>query len=77
VRGYLEVVAKKDFVVGMQVWNFADFAAVQGINRMGGLNLKGVFTRMRSRSWWHRSCVSSGRSRPLVKRLLKNMCPEP
>src|SRR6266545_3043155 len=44
IRGYLEVAAKKDFVVGMQVWNFADFAAVQGINRVGGLNLKGVFT---------------------------------
>ncbi len=48
IRGYLEVAAKKDFVVGMQVWNFADFAAVQGINRVGGLNLKGVFTRARA-----------------------------
>ena len=48
IRGYLEVAAKKDFVVGMQVWNFADFAAVQGINRVGGLNLKGVFTRTRT-----------------------------
>ncbi len=47
IRGYLEVAAKKDFVVGMQVWNFADFAAVQGINRVGGLNLKGIFTRTR------------------------------
>ncbi len=48
IRGYLDVAAKKDFVVGMQVWNFADFAAVQGINRVGGLNLKGVFTRARA-----------------------------
>ncbi len=47
IRGYLEAAAKRDFVVGMQVWNFADFAAVQGINRVGGLNLKGIFTRTR------------------------------
>jgi beta-glucuronidase len=47
IRGYLEVAARKDFVAGMQVWNFADFAAVQGIMRVGGMNLKGVFTRAR------------------------------
>ncbi len=47
VRGYIEVAARKEFVVGMQVWNFADFAAVQGTNRVGGMNLKGVFTRAR------------------------------
>ena len=32
----------------MQVWNFADFAAVQSIMRVGGLNMKGVFTRARA-----------------------------
>ncbi|MCC6166896.1 MAG: hypothetical protein IT329_06675 [Caldilineaceae bacterium] len=32
----------------MQVWNFADFAAVQGVMRVGGLNMKGVFTRART-----------------------------
>ena len=47
IRGYLEVAAKKPFVAGMQVWNFADFAAVQSISRVGGMNLKGVFTRAR------------------------------
>jgi beta-glucuronidase len=47
IRGYLNVAARKDFVAGMQVWNFADFAAVQGVMRVGGLNLKGVFTRTR------------------------------
>jgi len=31
------VAARKDYVAGMQVWNFADFAAVQGIMRVGGL----------------------------------------
>ena len=48
IRGYLEVAARKPFVAGMQVWNFADFAAVQGTMRVGGLNLKGVFTRNRT-----------------------------
>jgi beta-glucuronidase len=47
IRGYLEVAARKEFVAGMQVWNFADFAAVQSIMRVGGMNMKGVFTRTR------------------------------
>jgi beta-glucuronidase len=47
IRGYLELAADRDFVAGMQVWNFADFAAVQGTSRVGGLNLKGIFTRTR------------------------------
>jgi hypothetical protein len=48
LRGYLEVAARKDFVIGMHVWNFADFQAVQSIQRVGGMNLKGVFTRTRT-----------------------------
>ena len=48
IRGYLEVAARKDYVAGMQVWNFADFAAVQGTGRVGGINMKGVFTRTRT-----------------------------
>ena len=47
IRFHLEVAAARDFVAGMQVWNFADFAAVQSIARVGGLNMKGVFTRTR------------------------------
>ncbi len=47
VRGYLDVAARKEYVIGMQVWNLADFAAVQGTGRVGGMNLKGVFTRAR------------------------------
>lgn len=47
VRGHLEVAARKDFVVGMQVWHYADFAAVQSTMRVGGLNMKGIFTRTR------------------------------
>jgi beta-glucuronidase len=48
IRMHLEVAAARDFVAGMQVWNFADFAAVQSIARVGGLNMKGVFTRIRT-----------------------------
>ncbi len=47
IRMYLETAAARDYVAGMQVWNFADFAAVQSIMRVGGLNMKGVFTRTR------------------------------
>ncbi|MDQ3865132.1 MAG: beta-galactosidase, partial [Actinomycetota bacterium] len=47
IRGHLEVAARKDFVAGMQVWNFADFAAVQSTMRVSGMNMKGVFTRTR------------------------------
>ena len=38
IRGHLEVAARKPFVAGMQVWNFADFAAVQSIARVAGCN---------------------------------------
>ncbi len=63
MRGHLEVATRKKYVAGMQVWNFADFAAVQSIMRVGGLNMKGVFTRIRTpkmaahvlREFWARS----------------------
>ena len=48
IRVHLEVAARKHFVAGMQMWNFADFAAVQSTRRVGGLNMKGVFTRTRT-----------------------------
>jgi len=48
MRGHLTVAARKDYIAGMQLWNFADFAAVQSIMRVGGLNMKGVFTRTRT-----------------------------
>ncbi len=47
IRFHLEAAAEREFVVGMQVWNFADFAAVQSLMRVGGINHKGVFTRTR------------------------------
>ena len=40
-------IALKDYVAGMHIWNFADFKTGQGTRRVGGLNLKGVFTRDR------------------------------
>lgn len=48
IRFHLEVAEAREFVAGMQVWNFADFAAVQSIARVGGLNHKGIFTRIRT-----------------------------
>ncbi len=48
IRFHLEEAAAREFVAGMQVWNFADFAAVQSIMRVGGLNHKGIFTRVRT-----------------------------
>ena len=47
VRGYLDIAATRDYVAGMQMWNFADFAAVQATMRVGGMNYKGAFTRTR------------------------------
>ena len=48
IRGISKSRRAKTIVAGMQVWNFADFAAVQSIMRVGGLNMKGVFTRTRT-----------------------------
>lgn len=43
---YHRVFDSYDFVVGEQIWNFADFQTVEGKNRVNG-NKKGVFTRNR------------------------------
>ena len=48
IRFHLEVADAREFVAGMQVWNFADFAAVQSLMRVGGINHKGIFTRIRT-----------------------------
>jgi beta-glucuronidase len=47
LRTYLDLVATKDYVAGMHVWNLADFRTSQGILRPGTMNHKGVFTRER------------------------------
>ncbi len=48
IKGHLKIAAQKDYIAGMQIWNFADFAAVQSVMRVGGINMKGVFTRTRT-----------------------------
>ena len=47
LRAYLDVADARDFIIGMHVWNFADFKTGQAVRRPGGMNLKGVFTRDR------------------------------
>ncbi len=47
IRRYLDVAAARPFMVGMHVWNFADFKTGQGTMRAAGMNFKGVFTRDR------------------------------
>jgi beta-glucuronidase len=44
---YVEVLNSKPYVVGQHVWNLCDFKTGQAVHRMGGMNLKGVFTRDR------------------------------
>ena len=44
---YLQVLDSKPFVVGQHVWNLCDFKTSQAVFRVGGMNLKGVFTRDR------------------------------
>ena len=48
LKTYLDVAATKDYVVGLHVWNLADFRTSQGVLRPGTMNHKGVFTRDRS-----------------------------
>lgn len=47
LRRYLDVMARKPFVVGAHVWAFADFKTGQNVSRAIALNHKGVFTRDR------------------------------
>ncbi len=56
-----EITDRYDYFIGEQVWNFADFATIQGIIRVVG-NKKGIFTRDRQpklaahyfKKRWHR-----------------------
>jgi len=47
LRRYLDVAVRRPFVIGLHVWNFADFKTGQSTARVGGMNRKGVFTRDR------------------------------
>jgi beta-glucuronidase len=68
LRRYLDVAARRPFVAGMHVWNFADFKTGQGTSRAGGMNFKGAFTRDRRpkmaahflRSRWAAKAPSTG-----------------
>lgn len=46
LRKYIETLTKKNYVVGLHIWNFADFRTPQNPGRTI-LNRKGVFTRDR------------------------------
>ncbi|PSM45962.1 beta-glucuronidase [Chroococcidiopsis sp. CCALA 051] len=46
-RGFLDVAAQRQFMVGMHVWAFSDFKTGQGTMRAAGMNFKGAFTRDR------------------------------
>jgi len=50
IRKYVEALSRKDYIVGLHVWNFADFRTPQTPWRTI-LNRKGVFTRDRSFQW--------------------------
>ncbi|UZR97763.1 beta-glucuronidase [Chondrinema litorale] len=47
IKMFMDIADTKDYVTGMHVWNFADFKTGQGLMRVGGMNLKGVFTQDR------------------------------
>lgn len=47
LTAYLDTANTKKYIAGMHIWNFADFRTAQAIIRVGGMNLKGVFTRDR------------------------------
>ena len=63
IERHLILAEQKPYICGMQIWNFADFAAVQSMMRVGGMNHKGVFTRTREpkmaarvlRKYWKKS----------------------
>jgi beta-glucuronidase len=47
LRQTLEMLGTKPFLIGAHVWNLCDFKTSQGVQRVGGINYKGVFTRDR------------------------------
>ncbi len=47
IEMYIKLIESKDYTIGEQVWNFADFKTPQNFRRVV-LNLKGVFSRDRA-----------------------------
>jgi beta-glucuronidase len=44
---YLDVLEQHPAVSGYYIWNLCDFKTVQSSHRVGGINMKGIFTRDR------------------------------
>jgi beta-glucuronidase len=44
---YIELLQQKEYIAGQHIWCFADFKTPQSMRRVGGFNLKGIFTRDR------------------------------
>lgn len=47
IESYLDLADRTDYLIGLHIWNFAEFKTSQSIMRPQGMNLKGVFTRDR------------------------------
>jgi beta-glucuronidase len=47
LKAYLDLAAARPWIVGLHVWNFADFKTGQATHRPMGINHKGIFTRDR------------------------------
>lgn len=47
ISAYVHMLRDKPYVVGEHVWNLCDFKTGQAIQRVGGINYKGVLTRER------------------------------
>jgi beta-glucuronidase len=47
IEAVIGVLRSKPWILGEHVWNLCDFETGQAIYRVGGMNLKGVFTRDR------------------------------
>lgn len=47
IRRYLDLAESRPWIVGLHIWNLADFRTASALGRAGGINHKGVFTRDR------------------------------
>ena len=47
IKRYLDLANDRPWIVGMHIWNLADFRTASALGRAGGINHKGVFTRDR------------------------------
>ena len=47
IKRYLDLADSRPWIVGLHVWNLADFRTASALGRAGGINHKGVFSRDR------------------------------